>query len=75
MQEESLIEGALYRNFGPEDVRLRGLTPGRSYLAASAAMWPAKLVTKFLRLVISLTSQNLPVLMADCGDARTAVVV
>ena len=43
--------------------------------AASDAMWPAKLVTKVLRLVMSLSSENLPVLIAVCGDASTAVVV
>jgi hypothetical protein len=36
-------------------------------------MWPAKLVTKVLNLVISLTSAFAPASIAERGDATTAV--
>ena len=45
------------------------------YRAASAARWPAKLVTKVFRLVMSLTSRKAPSLIAVAGEAGTAVVV
>ena len=40
-------------------------------LAASAAMWPAKLVTKVLRLVSSPSSRYSPLAAASRGVANT----
>ena len=41
------------------------------YPAASAASWPAKLVTKLFRLVMSLTSLNSLSVIAVAGEAST----